>query len=98
MGGSRILARREVLGTRNNDCCSPGHYRVRLQPASPGARVRGPVRAQCWVLVQFQPQARFRSEGPEVSSPVREDGELHILIARKARRAGTNRGAPSVLR
>ncbi len=74
MGGSRILARREVLGTRNNDCCSPGHYRVRLQPASPGARVRGPVRAQCWVLVQFQPQARFRSEGPEVSSPVREDG------------------------
>ena len=27
------------------------------------------------VLVQFQPQARFRSEGPEVSSPVREDGD-----------------------
>ena len=50
------------------------------------------------VLVQFQPEARFRSEGPEVSSPVREDGELHLLIARKARRAGTNRGAPSVLR
>ena len=30
--------------------------------------------------MQFQPQARFRSEGPEVSSPVREDGDWSLDI------------------
>ncbi len=61
-------------------------------------RFVGTVNEYRMKVVQFQPQARFRSEGPEVSSPVREDGELRLLIARKARRAGTNCGAPSVLR
>ncbi len=37
------------------------------------------------------------SEGPAVSSPVREGGELHSS-GQEARRAGTNRGAPSALR
>jgi hypothetical protein len=39
-----------------------------------------------------------RSGGLGVSRPVREGGELHQLESLEARRAGTNRGAPSALR
>jgi len=41
--------------------------------------------------------ACFRSEGPSVSSPVREGGEPQPTNSIEARRAGTNRGAPSAL-
>src|SRR6266545_5444167 len=51
---------------------------------------------KCWF--SFNRRHALGPKDRKLVAPVREDGELHLLIARKARRAGTNRGAPSVLR
>jgi hypothetical protein len=53
--------------------------------------------APFWVLTQSQALGYFRSEGLAVNIPDREGGN-YILLIPEARRAGTDRGAPSALR